>query len=72
MAEQTPKVMGWGTIVAIVLGTGLVVGLSLGLLGGALGISTSWFGSGAGASMGVVGALLVAQRQRALAQQNER
>jgi len=71
VAEEKPQVMGWGTLIAIVVGTGLAVGMSLGLLGGALGISSSWFGSGAGGSMGVVGALLIARRQRALAAQNK-
>ena len=72
MAEENSRVMGWGILIAIVGCTGIVVGLLLGLLGGALGISSSWFGSGAGASMGIVGALLVARRQRALARQKER
>lgn len=67
MVEEKPKVMGWGAIIGIMIGTGLLVGVSLGLLGGALGISSSGFGAGAGASMGIVGALLVVRRQKALA-----
>jgi hypothetical protein len=67
MSENDEKVMGWGTIIAIMVGVGLAVGMTLGLLSGALGFSSNRLGAGVGASMGVVGALLIARRAKALA-----
>lgn len=67
--ENNTKVLGWGAIIAIMLGVGLVVGLVLGLLSKPLGLSTSMVTGGVGACMGVVGASLLARRRAALDRQ---
>lgn len=72
MEKENPKVLGWGTIIAILVGVAVVTGLLLGLSSGLLGLSPSMTGGGVGASVGVVGALLVARRRAAIAQQNNR
>ena len=53
--------MPWWQIIAILIGVGVVVGLAIGLLGAALGFSTSWGAAG----IGVVGVALVNRRNRA-------
>lgn len=63
--DSTSAVMGWPTIVAIMIATGLVAGLILGLLRDAVGMTGGT--TGVGASIGVVGALLIARRRAALA-----
>lgn len=68
MTDAAPKVMGWGTIIAIVAGTGVVVGLLLGAIGQALALPPGRMTAGVGAAMGVLGALLVTRRRAALAQ----
>ena len=60
------KALSRGAIIAIMVGVGVVVGLALGLLRRTLGLSTRVTGGGVGASVGVVGALLLAQRRAAL------
>jgi hypothetical protein len=72
MENDRTKVLGWGTIIAILVGVALVTGLLLGLMRSTLGLSTSMTGGGIGASVGVVGAILVARRQAAIARQNNR
>lgn len=67
MGRQTTAPMGWGTIVAITVVTGLVVGMTLGLLREAIGSSGGT--AGVGASMGVVGALLISRRRLAIREQ---
>lgn len=67
--EHNTKVLGWGAIIAIMVGVGVAVGLLLGLVGQALGLSTSATGGGVGASVGVVGATLISRRRVALARQ---
>ena len=64
--KNSEKVMGWGTIIAIMVGVALAVGLLLGLMGTMFGISTQWTGAGVGVSAGVVGASLIARRRAAL------
>jgi hypothetical protein len=69
VVENNTKVLGWGAIIAIMVGVGVVVGLALGLMGRTLGLSTSATGGGVGASVGVVGAILIARRRAALDRQ---
>ena len=64
--ESSEKVMGWGTIIAIMVGIALAVGLLLGLMGQMFGIPTQWTGAGVGVSAGVVGASLISRRRAAL------
>ena len=66
MEEDNPKVMGWGMIIAIMVGVGLLTGLLLGLTRELLGLSSSTLGGGIGASVGVVGAILITRRRAAL------
>jgi TRAP-type mannitol/chloroaromatic compound transport system permease large subunit len=67
--ENNAKVLGWGAIITTMVVVGVVVGLVLGLMSRTLGLSTGATTGGVGASMGVVGALLVARRRAALDQQ---
>jgi hypothetical protein len=67
--ENNMKVLGWGAIIAIMVGVGVCVGLVLGLMSQTLGLSTSATGGGVGASVGVVGAILIARRRAALDRQ---
>lgn len=60
------KPLGWGKIVAIMVGVALVTGLLLGLAGELLGLSSSWTGGGVGAVVGVAGAILIARRRTTL------
>jgi hypothetical protein len=69
MMDNDTKALGWGAIVAIMAGAGLVVGLVLGLMSRILGFSTSATAVGIGASIGVVGAILIARRRAAIDQQ---
>ncbi len=69
MNENNTKVHSWPAIIAIMIGVGLGVGLILGLMSEFLGLSSSYTGTGVGASIGVVGAVLIARRRAALAQQ---
>lgn len=67
MATDHTKVLGWGTIIAILVGVAVVTGLLLGLMVELLGLSSRWTTGGLGATVGVVGAFLVARRRAALA-----
>lgn len=69
MIENNTKVLGWGSIIAIMVGVGVVVGLVLGLMSRTLGLSTGATTGGIGASVGVVGAILIARRRAALDRQ---
>jgi len=71
VTEGKPKVMGWGTIIAIMVATGLVAGVLLGLLGEVLGLSPGRTTTGVGASVGVVGAILISRRRAALSPQGK-
>jgi hypothetical protein len=66
MGGDATKVMGWGMIIAIMVGVGILTGLLLGLTGELLGLSPGMTGGGVGASVGVAGATLVARRRAAL------
>ena len=72
MERDNTKVLGWGMIIAIMVGVGVVTGLLLGLASELLELSPGMTGGGVGASVGVVGATLVAQRRAALRNQNGR
>ena len=67
MAQDSAKVLGMGTIVAIMLGVGVALGLVLGLVGGMVGLPPGVLGAGVGAGIGVVGAALLSRRKAALA-----
>ncbi len=64
MADSKP--MSWGVIIVVMVITAVVAGMSLGLLTETLGINP---GAGVGAAVGVVGALLIGNRARAVAAQ---
>ncbi len=64
MAIPDQKLMGWGTIVAILVVEALVVGMALGLAGDLVGRNLSL---GVGVAVGVTGAFLVGRRRAALA-----
>lgn len=62
----TAKPMSWGVIIAILVGSSLVLGMTLGLLHETMGLNP---GAGVGAGIGVLGALLINNRRKALAAQ---
>lgn len=64
----TAKPMSWGMIIAILVGASLVLGMSLGLLRELTGFNA---GVGGGAGVGVIAALLINNRRKALAEQNK-
>lgn len=64
MANSKP--MSWGVIIVVMVVTAVVAGMTLGLLNEATGINP---GAGVGAVVGVVGALLIGNRARAVAAQ---
>ncbi len=70
--NDDPRVMGWGTIIALLVATGLCVGVILGLIGDALALAPGRTTAGVGASIGVVGSILIARRRAALAQAKQR
>ena len=65
--NEIAKPMSWGMIVAILVGTSVLLGLTLGLVHELTGLNP---GAGVGAGVGVVGALLINNRRKALAAQN--
>ena len=67
-AMATAKPMSWGMIIAILVGASLVMGLTLGILQETIGLNP---GAGVGAGIGIIGALLINKRRRALAEQNK-
>ena len=69
MMENNTKVLGWGVIIAIMVGVGVVAGLLLSLMSRTLGLSVGTTTGGVGACVGVVGAFLIARRRAALDQQ---
>jgi len=71
METTETKVPGWGTIILTLIAVGVVTGLLLGLLNWLFGLSPRVMGAGVGASIGVVGAALIARRRAALARQNK-
>ena len=69
MADGDSKVMGWGTIILLMLATGLGLGVILGFIGGLLGLPPGVLSAGVGVSVGLIGALLIGRRRTALDQQ---
>ena len=67
---ESKKVPGWGTIILTLVVVGVATGLLLGLMSWLFGLSPRVTGGGVGAAVGVVGAMLVARRRAALAQQD--
>jgi len=67
MGTETTKVMGWGTILGLMLATALVMGMLFGLVTSALNLPGHLGTVGVGAATGVVGAVLMARRRAALA-----
>jgi hypothetical protein len=72
MEKDDAKAQGWGTIIVTLVVVGLVTGLLLGLMNWLFGLSPRVVGGGVGASIGVVGAALIARRRAALARQGNR
>jgi len=70
MEKDNTKVLGWGTIILILVGAAVVTGLLLGLMSSLLGLSTRTIGGGVGASVGVLGAILIARRRAVIARQS--
>ena len=68
MTTDTPKVMGWGTIIAVLLAASVGIGLLLHLLGEALGWAPGRTGGGVGLGVGLLAANLISRRRAALAQ----
>ncbi len=66
MSDNEPQVMGWPTIIGILLATGFLVGLTIGLVTWALGISSSSAGAGVGAAVGIMAVALISKRRAAL------
>ena len=60
------KVMGWPFIIVIMAMTGLIVGISLGAIGGALGLNSLGSTGVVGVVMGIVGGVLIGRRQAAI------
>jgi hypothetical protein len=68
MTTDTPKVMGWGTIIAVLLAASVGIGLLLHLLGEALGWAPGRTGGGVALGVGLLAANLISRRRAALAQ----
>ena len=64
MADSKP--MSWGVIIVVMVVTAVVAGMTLGLMNETVGINPT---AGVGAAVGVVGALLIGNRARAVAAQ---
>ena len=58
--------MPWWQIIAILIGVAVVVGAAIGVLGAAFDFATGWSGPAIGAAVGIVAALLVNRRRRAM------
>ena len=68
--EREANPLGWGKIILIMVVVGVATGLLLGLLGKLFGLPAGMARGGVGASIGVVGALLIARRRAATTRQN--
>lgn len=68
MAENNAGAMGIGTILVIMIVTGLVVGVVLGVIGAMLNLNAGTRTAGVGAAVGVIGAYLFSRRRAALGQ----
>lgn len=70
MENNKAKAPGWGMIILILIGVGIVTGLVLGLLKQFFGLSSTVAGGGIGAAIGITAAFLLTKRQSA-GQQNK-
>ena len=70
MVDNNTKVLGWGTIIAILLGVAVVTGLLLGLLGETVGLSPFFRQATLGVVVGVAAAILIARRAAAVNEKN--
>jgi hypothetical protein len=64
VSEPAPEPMGWPAIIGAMVVTGLVTGVTLGLLRDVVGYGGGT--AGVGAAVGIVGALLITRRNAAL------
>jgi hypothetical protein len=64
MTQQGGAVIGWPVIIGVMIATGLVTGVILGLTREVFGFTGGT--AGVGASIGIVGALLIARRRAQL------
>ena len=62
MPDASPRPT-WTTIIAVMVGGGVITGLLLGGLGGSLGLTGGAATAGVGAAIGAVGGLLIARRR---------
>ena len=67
--KDNQKVLGWGAIIAILVGVAVVTGLLLGLTGKLLNLSSKWTTGGVGAAVGILAAGWIAHRRAALQRQ---
>lgn len=58
--------MPWWQIIAILVGVAVVAGVAIGALGAAFDFATGWSGPAIGVTVGIVAALLVSRRRRAM------
>jgi hypothetical protein len=65
--EREPNPLGWGKIILTMIVVAVATGLLLGLVGRLFGLPSGVTGVGIGASVGVVGANLIARRRAAMA-----
>lgn len=72
MEREKTKALGWGMIIATLVGVAFVTGLLLSLMGTLFNLSPNLTKGGIGASVGVVAALLLTRRRAAIAEQNNR
>jgi hypothetical protein len=72
MTDDSGKVLGFGTIIAIVVAYGLGLGTLLGLFGASLGLSAAVRGGLIGGSVGALATILVRRRRKALEQHRNR
>ena len=65
--ESETNPLGWGKIILVMVVVAVATGLLLGLLDRLFGLPSAMTGVGIGASVGVVGAHLIARRRAAMA-----
>lgn len=63
---SSPRPMPWWLIVLILIATGILVGVAIGLLGQAFDFATAWSPAGIGAAVGIVAVLLINRRRQAV------
>jgi hypothetical protein len=72
MTDNSTKVLGLGTIIAIVVAYGAGVGAILGLFDASLGLSAAVRGGLIGGSVGALATILMRRRQKAFEQRHGR